>query len=51
VGAKMIVAPWLHISVGVSLAIVLGMLMVAVLASLLRKKKSRDQSRERVAGQ
>ncbi|HEV8132452.1 MAG TPA: TerC family protein [Acidobacteriota bacterium] len=51
VGAKMIVEPWLHISVGVSLAIVLGMLMVAVLASLLRKKKSRDQSRERVAGQ
>ena len=43
VGAKMIVEPWLHISVGVSLAIVLGMLMVAVLASLLRKKKLRDQ--------
>ena len=51
VGAKMIVEPWLHISVGVSLAIVLGTLMVAVLASLLRKKKSRDQGRERVAGQ
>jgi len=51
VGAKMIVEPWLHISVGVSLAIVLGMLMVAVLASLFRKKKSRDQGRERVAGQ
>jgi tellurite resistance protein TerC len=51
VGAKMIVEPWLHISVGVSLAIVLGMLMVAVLASLLRKKKSRDQGPERVAGQ
>ena len=43
VGAKMILEPWLHISVGVSLAIVLGMLMVAVLASLLRKKKLRDQ--------
>jgi TerC family integral membrane protein len=51
VGAKMIVEPWLHISVGVSLAIVLGMLMAAVLASLLRKKKSRDQGRERLAGQ
>jgi len=51
VGAKMIVEPWLHISVGVSLAIVLGMLMVAVLASLLRKKKSRDQGRDRLAGQ
>ena len=51
VGAKMIVEPWLHISVGVSLAIVLGMLMVAVLASLLRKKKSRDQGPERLAGQ
>jgi tellurite resistance protein TerC len=51
VGAKMIVEPWLHISVGVSLAIVLGMLMVAVLASLLRKRKSRGQGRERFAGQ
>ena len=30
VGAKMIVEPWLHISVGVSLAIVLGMLMVVL---------------------
>jgi len=51
VGAKMIVEPWLHISVGFSLAIVLGTLMVAVLASLLRKNKSREQGRERHAGQ
>ncbi|HEX9234535.1 MAG TPA: TerC family protein [Candidatus Acidoferrum sp.] len=44
VGAKMILEPWLHISVGVSLAIVLGMLTVAVLASLARKNKSRNQA-------
>src|SRR5882672_424058 len=39
VGAKMIVEPWLHISVGVSLGIVLGMLAVAVLASWLVQSK------------
>jgi tellurite resistance protein TerC len=41
VGAKMIVEPWLHISVGVSLGIVLGMLAVAVLASWLVQSKKR----------
>jgi tellurite resistance protein TerC len=40
VGTKMIVEPWLHVSVGVSLAIVLGMLAVSVLASFLVKRKS-----------
>jgi tellurite resistance protein TerC len=40
VGAKMIVEPWLHISVGVSLAVVLGMLLIAVLVSLLVKKNT-----------
>jgi tellurite resistance protein TerC len=39
VGAKMIAEPWLHISVGVSLAIVLGMLILAVLASLVLGKR------------
>jgi tellurite resistance protein TerC len=34
VGLKMIAEPWLHISVAVSLAIVLGMLVVSILASL-----------------
>jgi len=37
VGAKMIVEPWLHISVAVSLAIVMGILAVSVIASLLLK--------------
>jgi len=39
IGAKMIVEPWLHISVSVSLAVVLGMLAIAVLASLVAKPK------------
>jgi len=39
IGAKMIVEPWLHISVSLSLAVVLGMLAIAVLASLLVKPK------------
>jgi len=40
VGLKMIAEPWLHISVAVSLAIVLGMLVVSVLASLGTKRTS-----------
>jgi tellurite resistance protein TerC len=39
IGAKMIVEPWLHISVGLSLAVVVGMLAVAVLASLVVRPK------------
>ena len=42
VGVKMIVEPWLHISVGVSLAVVLGTLLIAVLVSLLAKKNPRN---------
>jgi tellurite resistance protein TerC len=44
VGAKMIVEPWLHISVGMSLAAVLGILVVAALISLVVKKETRSQS-------
>src|SRR5499433_3140209 len=39
IGGKMIVEPWLHISVAVSLGIVIGMLAMAVLASLLVKPR------------
>ncbi len=35
IGAKMIVEPWVHISVEISLAIVAGILLVALTASLL----------------
>jgi tellurite resistance protein TerC len=42
VGAKMIVEPWLHISVGTSLAVVLGMLVVAALVSLVVKNNRRS---------
>ena len=37
VGAKMIAEPWLHVSVGASLAVILGILMVAVLVSLVAR--------------
>ena len=40
VGAKMIVEPWLHISVGVSLAVVCGMLAISMIVSLLMKAKA-----------
>jgi tellurite resistance protein TerC len=42
VGAKMLAEPWLHISTQISLAIIAGMLLLALLASLLvrpREKK------------
>ena len=39
IGGKMIVEPWLHISVGVSLGVVMGMLAIAVIASLFVKPK------------
>lgn len=35
IGAKMIAEPWIHISVEISLAVVAGMLLVALAASLL----------------
>src|SRR5947207_9308060 len=41
VGAKMIVEPWLHISVGVSLVAVLGILSIAALISVLVRKNAR----------
>jgi TerC family integral membrane protein len=39
IGGKMIAEPWLHISAAVSLGVVMGMLAIAVLASLLVKPR------------
>lgn len=39
VGAKMIADPWIHIPVGVSLAVVGGLLLIALIASLLSGTK------------
>ncbi len=41
IGAKMIVEPWVHISVEISLAVVGGILLVALAASLLVKPKTK----------
>jgi tellurite resistance protein TerC len=41
IGAKMIVEPWVHISVEISLAVVGGILSVALAASLLVKPKTK----------
>jgi tellurite resistance protein TerC len=49
VGAKMIAEPWLHISVGVSLAVVLGILAVASLISLIVKKEKTELNTPRAA--
>ena len=42
IGAKMIVEPWVHISVEISLAVVGGILLVALAASLLVRPKSKQ---------
>ena len=42
IGAKMIVEPWLHISVEISLAVVGGILLVALTASLLVGPKAKQ---------
>ena len=39
VGAKMLVEPWMHISVVWSLGVVLGILAIATIISLLAKPK------------
>jgi tellurite resistance protein TerC len=41
IGAKMIVEPWVHISVEISLAVVGGILLVALAASLLIGPKTK----------
>ena len=42
IGAKMIVEPWVHISVEISLAVVAGILLVALAASLLVNPKTKQ---------
>jgi len=42
IGAKMLVEPWVHISVQTSLAIVGGILLVALAASLLLPQKPKE---------
>jgi tellurite resistance protein TerC len=42
IGAKMIVEPWVHISVEISLTVVAGILLVALAASLLVSPKTRQ---------
>jgi tellurite resistance protein TerC len=46
IGAKMIGDPWVHISAGMSLAIVGGVIAVAVLASIFRAQSGSDSVRE-----
>lgn len=43
IGAKMIVDPWVHISVEVSLAVVAALLLIALAASLLIPPKAKPQ--------
>lgn len=42
VGAKMLAEPWLHISTQISLAVIAGMLLLALLASLLVRPREKQ---------
>jgi tellurite resistance protein TerC len=48
IGAKMLVAPWLHISTGLSLAIVGGIIAVAILISIIQAKLQMKRQREAI---
>ena len=39
VGVKMLIEPWLHVPIGVSLSVILGVLGLSVVASLLRSSR------------
>jgi hypothetical protein len=41
VGAKMLAEPWLHISTQISLAVIAGMVLLALLASVLIPLKNK----------
>jgi tellurite resistance protein TerC len=43
VGAKMVVTPWLHVPIGVSLGVVAGLLAASVVASWLRPPRAAGQ--------
>src|SRR5215470_8173255 len=47
IGGKMVVEPWLHISVGVSLGVVMGTLAIAVMASWLVKPRKVAEADQR----
>jgi tellurite resistance protein TerC len=51
IGGKMIGEPWVHISVGLSLGVVGGVLLIALLASVLipGKKKPKVQSSSNIS--
>lgn len=49
IGAKMLANPWVHISTGLSLAIVAGIIVIAILISVLRAKPT-SQDEESTAG-
>ena len=49
VALKMLLARWIHINVGISLAVILAILAIFISASLIDEKKHRRSSQENVA--
>ena len=41
VGIKMILSPWLHVPIGISLGVIVGVLTTAIGASALRNRRER----------
>jgi hypothetical protein len=48
IGAKMLANPWLHISTGLSLAIVGGIISLAILISIIRSKLQRNTLQRKI---
>jgi tellurite resistance protein TerC len=48
IGAKMLAAPWLHISTGLSLAIVGGIIALAILISVIRSRMQRSPMQRKI---
>jgi tellurite resistance protein TerC len=48
IGAKMLAAPWVHISTGLSLAIVGGIIALAILISVIRSRMQRSPVKRKI---
>ena len=49
VGTKMIIAPWVHIPIAISLGVIVGILSLAVVASVLKNRRDEASAAERPA--
>jgi tellurite resistance protein TerC len=48
IGGKMIVEPWVHVPVHISLGVVAGILLLALMASLISRAAPVEQTRSKI---